>query len=47
MDQLERLKTFVAVADEGSFAGAARRREMSPPPSRAPWPRWSGTSACH
>ena len=31
MDQLERLRTFVAVADEGSFAGAARRREMSPP----------------
>jgi DNA-binding transcriptional LysR family regulator len=31
MDHLERLRTFVAVADAGSFAGAARRREMSPP----------------
>lgn len=31
MDHLERLRTFVAVADAGSFAEAARRREISPP----------------
>ena len=31
MDHLERLRTFVAVASAGSFAEAARRREISPP----------------
>ena len=31
MDHLQRLKTFVAVADSGSFARAARAREISPP----------------
>ena len=31
MDHLERLRTFVAVATAGSFAEAARRREISPP----------------
>jgi DNA-binding transcriptional LysR family regulator len=31
MDHLERLRTFVAVAEEGGLASAARRREMSAP----------------
>ena len=31
MDHLQRLRTFVAVADSGSFARGARAREISPP----------------
>ena len=31
MDHLDRLRTFVAVADAGSFSEAARRRAISPP----------------
>lgn len=31
MDHLQRLRTFVAVAETGGFARAARAREMSPP----------------
>ena len=32
MDRFIELNVFVAVAEEQSFAGAARRLQMSPPP---------------
>src|SRR6476659_8892332 len=31
VDHLQRLRTFVAVAESGSFVGGARRREISAP----------------
>jgi hypothetical protein len=49
MDQIHLMKVFVAVGELESFAAAARRLDISRPPSpapSAPWKSSSGSNCC-